>query len=51
VGEPAPDAGQPALDELHGKLESRYKIYKLRDALAELVQRATTRSGSTRRRR
>lgn len=26
----------PALDELHGKLESRYKIYKLRDALAEL---------------
>lgn len=25
-----------ALDELHGKLESRYKIYKLRDALAEL---------------
>jgi chromosome partitioning protein len=24
------------LDELHGKLESRYKIYKLRDALAEL---------------
>lgn len=27
----------PALDELHGKLESRYKIYKLRDALAELA--------------
>jgi chromosome partitioning protein len=27
---------QPALDELHGKLESRYKIYKLRDALAAL---------------
>jgi chromosome partitioning protein len=27
--------GGPALDELHGKLESRYKIYKLRDALAE----------------
>jgi chromosome partitioning protein len=27
----------PLLDELHGKLESRYKIYKLRDALAELV--------------
>lgn len=26
-----------ALDELHGKLESRYKIYKLRDALAELA--------------
>ncbi|MBI5256174.1 MAG: ParA family protein [Burkholderiales bacterium] len=26
----------PQLDELHGKLESRYKIYKLRDALAEL---------------
>jgi len=25
-----------ALDDLHGKLESRYKIYKLRDALAEL---------------
>jgi chromosome partitioning protein len=24
------------LDELHGKLESRYKIYKLRDALHEL---------------
>ncbi|MBP6901227.1 MAG: ParA family protein [Burkholderiaceae bacterium] len=24
------------LDELHGKLESRYKIYKLRDALAAL---------------
>lgn len=27
----------PALDELHGKLESRYKIYKLRDALLELA--------------
>jgi chromosome partitioning protein len=27
---------QPALDELHAKLESRYKIYKLRDALAAL---------------
>ena len=27
----------PHLDELHGKLESRYKIYKLRDALAELA--------------
>lgn len=26
----------PALDELHSKLESRYKIYKLRDALIEL---------------
>ncbi|WP_201496250.1 ParA family protein [Rubrivivax sp. A210] len=26
-----------ALEELHGKLESRYKIYKLRDALAELA--------------
>jgi chromosome partitioning protein len=25
----------PRLEELHGKLESRYKIYKLRDALAE----------------
>jgi chromosome partitioning protein len=25
------------LDELHGKLESRYKIYKLRDALQELA--------------
>lgn len=25
------------LDELHGKLESRYKIYKLRDALADLA--------------
>ena len=28
--------GGPRLDELHGKLESRYKIYKLRDALVEL---------------
>jgi chromosome partitioning protein len=27
----------PALEELHGKLEQRYKIYKLRDALAELA--------------
>lgn len=27
---------QPELEELHGKLESRYKIYKLRDALAAL---------------
>nr|WP_297357239.1 ParA family protein [uncultured Caldimonas sp.] len=26
----------PSLDELQGKLESRYKIYKLRDALSEL---------------
>ena len=26
----------PELEELHGKLEQRYKIYKLRDALAEL---------------
>jgi len=26
----------PDLDALHGKLESRYKIYKLRDALKEL---------------
>jgi len=26
------------LDELHGKLESRYKIYKLRDGLAELAE-------------
>ena len=26
----------PALDELHGKLESRYKIYKLREALQAL---------------
>ncbi len=28
----------PSLDELHAKLESRYKIYKLRDALAEIGQ-------------
>ena len=28
----------PDLDELHGKLESRYKIYKLRDALEELSE-------------
>lgn len=27
----------PLLDELHGKLGSRHKIYKLRDALAELA--------------
>lgn len=29
----------PALEELQGKLESRYKIYKLRDALDELAGR------------
>jgi chromosome partitioning protein len=28
----------PALDELHGKLESRHKIYKLRDALQVLAK-------------
>src|SRR3989338_989109 len=28
----------PSLDELHAKLESRYKIYKLRDALADLAE-------------
>ena len=28
----------PALEELQGKLESRYKIYKLRDALEELAE-------------
>ena len=28
----------PLLDELHGKLESRYKIYKLREALAGLAE-------------
>ncbi len=27
----------PALDELHGKLESRHKIYKLREALDEVA--------------
>lgn len=27
----------PVLDDLHGKLESRYKIYKLRDALLALA--------------
>ena len=27
----------PLLDELHGKLESRHKIYKLRDALTQLA--------------
>ena len=40
VQTPWPDlhlmAASPALDELHSKLESRYKIYKLRDALQEL---------------
>ncbi|MBK1616147.1 cobyric acid synthase [Rubrivivax gelatinosus] len=30
-------AASPALDELHAKLESRYKIYKLRDALADFA--------------
>ena len=30
-------ASSPALEELAGKLESRYKIYKLRDALDELA--------------
>ncbi|MFG6486385.1 ParA family protein [Roseateles sp. BYS78W] len=29
-------AANPELDELHGKLESRYKIYKLRDTLKKL---------------
>lgn len=28
----------PTLEEMHGKLESRYKIYKLRDALNELSE-------------
>ena len=28
----------PSLDELHSKLESRYKIYKLRDPLEELAE-------------
>ncbi|MEY3446451.1 MAG: hypothetical protein RIR45_1206, partial [Pseudomonadota bacterium] len=28
----------PLLDELHGKLESRHKIYKLRDALEKLSE-------------
>jgi chromosome partitioning protein len=32
-------AASPELDELHGKLESRYKIYKLRDALQALERR------------
>ena len=31
-----------ALDELHGKLESRHKIYKLRDALLELADEYDT---------
>jgi chromosome partitioning protein len=31
----------PALDELHSKLESRYKIYKLRDALDALAPATT----------
>ncbi len=30
-------ASSPLLDEMHGKLESRYKIYKLRDALLEVA--------------
>jgi chromosome partitioning protein len=30
-------ASHPSLDEMHSKLESRYKIYKLRDALADLA--------------
>jgi chromosome partitioning protein len=30
-------ASHPALDDLMGKLESRYKIYKLRDALLEVA--------------
>jgi chromosome partitioning protein len=30
-------ASSPALEELQGKLESRYKIYKLRDALDEIA--------------
>lgn len=32
-------ASHPSLDELHAKLESRYKIYKLRDALQALEDR------------
>jgi chromosome partitioning protein len=36
------------LEELQPKLESRYKIYKLRDAL-EALARTTTASTSTRR--
>jgi chromosome partitioning protein len=30
-------ASHPSLDEMHSKLESRYKIYKLREALASLA--------------
>ncbi len=30
-------SASPALEEMHGKLESRYKIFKLRDALAEVA--------------
>ena len=40
----------PALDEMQGKLESRHKIYKLREALASWAT-TTTASTSTRRRR
>jgi chromosome partitioning protein len=29
-------AASPALEEMHGKLESRYKIYKLREAVLEV---------------
>ncbi len=36
----------PALDELQGKLESRHKLYKLREALQKLA-RPTTASTST----
>ncbi len=32
-------SSNPRLDEIHGKLESRYKIYKLREALAALADR------------
>ena len=32
-------ASSARLEEIHGKLESRYKIYKLRDALAALGER------------
>jgi chromosome partitioning protein len=31
-------ASDPSLDDMHAKLESRYKIFKLRDALVELGQ-------------
>jgi chromosome partitioning protein len=30
-------AAHPRLEELHGKLESRYKMYKLRDGMTELA--------------